>query len=311
MLVQLRRVVYLLVLLQCCACVANANLTSDPQMNYLKQNTQFLRDVEGNMTSRRRDTLRNLRALKSEVMSCKKYSESATSAAQEADQLRHDIEAVMGKNGVTASREGVVDESAAEELLKNSKDTAQKIKVAITDARAAASKVRNLSTLCYNAFDGLNSLIWAHRLALQRYLSATNSAGNLVFNVTEQVRLTNRSERRRNKAYKVMKRAIRAGQRGLKLDEATYQQVAAAEQALRRLQSVTKQLEAIMKRTPSTAPAKKLEEVSQSGTGNQLAGNPTKEQEGLRTNSKSEEASAAVTTTIEISETLSEALTHA
>ncbi|KAH9597595.1 hypothetical protein LSM04_004490 [Trypanosoma melophagium] len=294
MLVQLRRVVYLLVLLQCCACVANANLTSDPQMNYLKQNTQFLRDVEGNMTSRRRDTLRNLRALKSEVMSCKKYSESATSAAQEADQLRHDIEAVMGKNGVTASREGVVDESAAEELLKNT-----------------ASKVRNLSTLCYNAFDGLNSLIWAHRLALQRYLSATNSAGNLVFNVTEQVRLTNRSERRRNKAYKVMKRAIRAGQRGLKLDEATYQQVAAAEQALRRLQSVTKQLEAIMKRTPSTAPAKKLEEVSQSGTGNQLAGNPTKEQEGLRTNSKSEEASAAVTTTIEISETLSEALTHA
>ncbi|ORC89511.1 uncharacterized protein TM35_000122860 [Trypanosoma theileri] len=257
MFVQLRRVVYLLVLLQCCVCVAYAEDTKESAQDVVSRKENSLKEVEGMMDATLKEALQNISELDSKLKLWKEHAELAKSAANEVTQMRQVIEAAIRKNNdVPVESKGAVGDSLTEELLKSASEAVKNTQVAVKNARSSASAAKELGKSCYDAYDKLNSLVWAHRAALTRYTSAIDEAGLNEPKMTEKRKIADESKQKQQKAHDVVPSVIDAGKKCLLSERETNLQAVHAERAMRKLETVINQVEAIIGISSTLTPEK-------------------------------------------------------
>ncbi|ORC89553.1 uncharacterized protein TM35_000123280, partial [Trypanosoma theileri] len=242
MFVQLRRVVYLLVLLHCCASVAYAESVKESAKEVVERRGDSLKKIEGDMEAIRTEALKNISDLENKLKVWKEDSERAKSVADEVIQMRHVLEAAMRNNGAPNANKGVVDASLAKGLLKNATDAVQRMKNTLSNARRSASMARELRNSCYDTFDKLNSLIWAHKSFLAAYLGAIAEAGKEDLNMTEEKKVASESQRKQKETQDVLSCVISAGKQCFKSERETNSHAVRAENAMRRLESLINQV---------------------------------------------------------------------
>ncbi|ORC89504.1 uncharacterized protein TM35_000122790, partial [Trypanosoma theileri] len=196
-----------------------------------------LRYIESHINATRNSTFINLFKLRRERTLLSSNTELAKSAAEEANNMCQQIETVIKKKRAGTLNESDLAGNLTEGLLKNATDAVQKVRDAVGKLRRSASTLRELGNSCYDAFDKLNSLIWAHKPALKRYLIAIAAAEEQNVSMTKQWMVARKSKRKQEKAKKLMKRALYAGQEALGSEMEANSQAVSAENKMRKLEN--------------------------------------------------------------------------
>ncbi|ORC89555.1 uncharacterized protein TM35_000123300 [Trypanosoma theileri] len=254
MFVQLRRVVYLLVLLHCCTSVAYAQSVEESAKDVVLRKEKRLRYIESHINATRNSTFINLFKLRDERKLFSNNTELAKSAAEEADNMCQQIETVIKKKRTGTLNESDLAGNLTAGLLKNATDAVQKVKDAVGKLRRSASTLRELGNSCYEAYDNLSSLIWAHKPALRDYVFAIDDAKEQKVNMTKQWMVAEKSHRKQEKAETLKERAIHAGKQCFQFEREANSQAVSAENKMRKLESLINQFKALFQiSSPTTA----------------------------------------------------------
>ncbi|ORC89506.1 uncharacterized protein TM35_000122810, partial [Trypanosoma theileri] len=290
MFVQLLRVVYLLVLLHFCTCVAYAQNAKESAEDVLSKEKR-LREIEDHLNATRNNTFINLRKFRRERKLFSKNTELAKFAAEEADNICQQIETVIKKKRTATLNVSDLAGNLTEGLLKNATDAVQKVKNAVGDMRGSASTLRELGNSFYEAYDNLSSLIWAHKPALERYLIAINDTKEQEVNMTKQKMVARKSERKRKKAETLKERAIHAGKQCFQFEREANSQAVSAENKMRKLENLIHRVEALFQissKTTSKVPENDSQEVREIRTPEEVTKAPEVTEEPAVTNAAEE-----------------------
>ncbi|ORC89549.1 uncharacterized protein TM35_000123240 [Trypanosoma theileri] len=136
MFVQLRRVVYLLVLVQCCTCVAYAESRSSVNEDYFNQKDEEFKYMRKVLMELRITAEESSFALESGLGRCYDYSTLADKAVEKLKSLTKREEAEMSPNNTSTSPKEM------KEQWKEEKAALQEAKVVLSNAKLAVNKTR-------------------------------------------------------------------------------------------------------------------------------------------------------------------------
>ncbi|ORC82814.1 uncharacterized protein TM35_000821040 [Trypanosoma theileri] len=142
MFVQLRRVVYLLVLLQCCACVAYAQSGSTVNDHYFKQKVEDFKLMYSALKNSISNAEESSMAMDKEFVACDVYSSHALNAVYQLKSLTEGAEAEMSPiNTSTRPEEMKEQRKKFETALQEAKDDLSNVTLAVNKTREAAEEV--------------------------------------------------------------------------------------------------------------------------------------------------------------------------
>ncbi|ORC84203.1 uncharacterized protein TM35_000481640 [Trypanosoma theileri] len=178
MFVQLRRVVYLLVLLQCCASVAFAEDVGDtaPTQSEVKKTLQKMRQLAAKIKVEKKDIEEKFSSMNEAREECKVAAQSAESDANECREFAKDIESVLKSD--TDNKK----EKKANELVKRCTETAKEVKKVADDVNKKAEAASAAAEKLVMTADELNSAISTYA-RLQFILPDEEEVKNEDFNV--------------------------------------------------------------------------------------------------------------------------------
>ncbi|ORC89502.1 uncharacterized protein TM35_000122770, partial [Trypanosoma theileri] len=143
MFIQLRRVVYLLVLLQCCACVAYAQSgDTTPTDSEEKKIIQNLTELRAKMEKKKDEINVILVSLKSVKNECSEASKRAQNAAKTAEELES---VVMNTSVLILQSSESLNESEVKEELRNAVYAVREATNAVEKTNLIAEKISNLA----------------------------------------------------------------------------------------------------------------------------------------------------------------------
>ncbi|ORC82116.1 uncharacterized protein TM35_000971040 [Trypanosoma theileri] len=198
--IQLRRVVYLLVLLQCCACVVSADGMGDTSKNTVAPETTIKQ--EAGIAERRLQELVNqayglylagkscVAVLKNETAVCEKHKDNAKKAAEK---TKNAVDALENKLEV---KDKVIEQPIPVEKIKELRGVAEEAKKHITESKEALEKETAMLqkkkyalTACWASFGDLSDVVPklnASRDGLESFMDehSTPERLNLIKNAT-------------------------------------------------------------------------------------------------------------------------------
>ncbi|ORC91920.1 uncharacterized protein TM35_000041340 [Trypanosoma theileri] len=198
MFVQLRRVVYLLVLLQCCVCVAYATSEIDDEEREIRRSVRVLKASLERTDSLYAKGRSCLSVYEKEIQFC---NESSLNAVKEAENAVEVITTMKGKTDVLVKEGDKFVES--ERLVKYAEETLQNTKKAVDDATRFVEIVSQTKKAC--VVDGYNMEHEAERLkdhytALLYQLKDKKETEEK----KERMELVERGKERHDELYKLM-----------------------------------------------------------------------------------------------------------
>ncbi|ORC89565.1 uncharacterized protein TM35_000123400 [Trypanosoma theileri] len=170
MFVQLRRVVYLLVLLQCCACVAYAESVTDPITHEESDPSLFLKDMIEKMKTERgliNDDLHSLRTMENKCSEALNRAKNATTKANEVRKLMETLLKEI-RNPETRSEK----ESEAKELLRKAVDAQREATDAAGKAKSIAATTAGLVSTLQDRTMELHSLAEFLKNIVDKHINA-------------------------------------------------------------------------------------------------------------------------------------------